>query len=91
MSLDNLLPVHYRIEFYFGSRANTPIHSVYASSPLLSISEGNRIEPQAWENSDLPSNKMYEVIEVTHLISVIGSSHVLDSLSVVLMSVDRDN
>jgi len=85
------LPVKYRIEFYENSLIDHPINSITTSSVPFTLSVGDKVEPRAWAENPLPSNMIYEVKEVTHLFMKIADSHVVHSLSVVLVAVNRPN
>ena len=90
MQKEKLLPVQYRIEFYEESTINDPVYYIQTSSAPFPISVGDKVEPKIWEYSQLELNKIYKVIDVTHLVFSVPDSHVTHSLSVVVTSIDRE-
>lgn len=89
MQKEKLLPIQYRIEFYEGTALSDPVYFIETTTPPFSVSTGDKVDPPAWELSNFPTDKMYEVIEVTHLCWKIEDSHAAHSLSVALKTIDR--
>ena len=91
MNDETLLPIQYRIEFYEGARESASIvHTVCSSTPPFPISVGDKVDQQPWENSDLSLDKIYKVVEITHLIWTVDSSYVYQNLSIAVTPVDRE-
>ena len=89
MSNKDYLPIQYRIEFYEESTLSDPVYSIHTSSVPFLISIGDKIDPHSWCDSDIPSNKVYQVADVTHLIGSVQDSHVFHSLSIVVTPIYR--
>jgi len=85
------LPVHYHVEFYEGRDADHPVYSMQSSMPLFSFAVGDKIDSQNWgPNNNLPTNKLYQIVQVTHLLWTIEDSHLSHKVLVDMTVVDRN-
>jgi hypothetical protein len=86
------LPIRYRIEIYEETFYNDPTVSLYSSTPFLSISVGDYLEPRTWEvepNTPPEDDEVLQVKAVQHLLWKIDGSHVGHSLSVCVVRVPK--
>lgn len=92
-------PTEYRIEVYLDSFRNDPIAGFCSTTPLMPMFVGDEIDPYAWSkgnddsfsNRDMvPNDHILEVVKVRHLMMIV-SEHTIQSVSVKVKAIPREN